>query len=134
MLQIIRHSFNPRTPRGVRLNRLYTELLTALFQSTHPARGATYCQRSFDRWHPCFNPRTPRGVRRSDDIYQMIINVFQSTHPARGATGTLTKCFKANLPFQSTHPARGATSPRRIQVRHLRVSIHAPRAGCDSCD
>ena len=101
--------FNPRTPRGVRLAAdaptpphpcisihapregcdtaiaaSYTPL--DLFQSTHPARGAT-CAEHCDR-HPCgisihapregcdrlaslsrsmqnhFNPRTPRGVRQ----------------------------------------------------------------------
>ena len=35
--------FNPRTPRGVRLDTLQAIMLKLLsqFQSTHPARGAT---------------------------------------------------------------------------------------------
>ena len=34
-------NFNPRTPREVRLNGLKNDSGTSLFQSTHPARGAT---------------------------------------------------------------------------------------------
>ena len=36
-----KHSFNPRTPRGVRPARLPHRLTLTLFQSTHPSRGAT---------------------------------------------------------------------------------------------
>ena len=34
--------------------------------------------------------------------------------------------------FQFTHPGRGATDKERILNRLQRVSIHAPREGCDS--
>ena len=34
--------------------------------------------------------------------------------------------------FQSTHPVRGATKVNYLHVDHLCISIHAPRAGCDS--
>ena len=55
-----------------------------------------------------FNPRTPCGVR-------------QPTAPPCGG------CLR----FQSTHPLRGATScPCRGYVA-VRISIHAPLAGCD---
>ena len=33
--------------------------------------------------------------------------------------------------FQSTHPVRGATLPPAIGTEQLRISIHAPREGCD---
>ena len=35
------YDFNPRTPRGVRLDTRITALEAMVFQSTHPARGAT---------------------------------------------------------------------------------------------
>ena len=58
--------------------------------------------------------------------------MFQSTHPARGATSAAYEDFENNILFQSTHPARGATQCA-AQIRLSRsVSIHAPRAGCDS--
>ena len=77
--------FNPRTPRGVRLNAAPI--------------SATICD---------FNPRTPRGVRRVRARTSPTARQFQSTHPARGAT--LSEEIAAwNEKFQSTHPARGAT-------------------------
>ena len=33
--------------------------------------------------------------------------------------------------FQFTHPGRGATRTAQVQPTHRRVSIHAPREGCD---
>ena len=33
--------FNPRTPRGVRLVDANGRIVTSIFQSTHPVRGAT---------------------------------------------------------------------------------------------
>ena len=78
--------FNPRTPCGVRHGRALIEVNRALFQSTHPLRGATrnpesitkqqqisihaplagcdYCNRITACMHPYFNPRTPCGVRQ----------------------------------------------------------------------
>ena len=80
-----------------------------LFQSTHPARGATVCRRATMDVFTCFNPRTPRGVR-----------------PRRSAKPSWP------LPFQSTHPARGATEIGFDDFTYaFYVSIHAPREGCD---
>ena len=33
--------------------------------------------------------------------------------------------------FQFTHPGRGATESKKLWSSVLRVSIHAPREGCD---
>ena len=100
--------FNPRTPRGVRLQPGYECKVSDEFQSTHPARGATFeCTLLFvflvisihapregcdlrpsitpaERLN--FNPRTPRGVRRPRWGQRSWCSRFQSTHPARGAT------------------------------------------------
>ena len=58
-----------------------------IFQSTHPARGATTLRGAdlcgADLY---FNPRTPRGVRPQEAWGLVWRAVFQSTHPARGAT------------------------------------------------
>ena len=83
---ILSRYFNPRTPRGVRLLLLFHSNHRGLFQSTHPARGATKlrlfqvkqliisihapregCDKMPDiqRGRSLnFNPRTPRGVRQ----------------------------------------------------------------------
>ena len=79
------------------------------FQSTHPVRGATMANliRQVKNMH--FNPRTPCGVRR-----------------------TGRKQNTPSLPFQSTHPVRGATQLREYRRCRGNISIHAPRAGCDT--
>ena len=56
-------NFNPRTPRGVRLGTILTTPMQSVFQSTHPARGATPSYWSCPPIMRDFNPRTPRGVR-----------------------------------------------------------------------
>ena len=78
--------FNSRTPGGVRLLTLLGTNATAMFQFTHPGRGATALFPSLPRKPSSFNSRTPGGVR---------------------------------LP-------RGA-----LARSSARVSIHAPREGCD---
>ena len=100
--------FNSRTPGGVRLLSVCTWCRMSRFQFTHPGRGAT------SEWaiHPLaslgFNSRTPGGVRRQ--IVGVVI---------------------APLMFQFTHPGRGATVERLHVVQDVKVSIHAPREGCD---
>ena len=60
-----RQDFNPRTPRGVRPVQSGSVGRSYEFQSTHPARGATFYLE-----------------------LALISLEFQSTHPARGATTT----------------------------------------------
>ena len=124
--------FNPRTPCGVRhrvrmtvfkrwLISIHAPLAgcdimrtlamrgQAIFQSTHPLRGATFmaqrtapqgkgisihaplagCDRAPWTYHNptgYFNPRTPCGVRRGRELGTSYSSIFQSTHPLRGAT------------------------------------------------
>ena len=74
-----------------------------------------------------FNSRTPGGVRPLTAIPRVQTPLFQFTHPGRGATAA-----SSLLRFQFTHPGRGATG-RDFQYRKApRVSIHAPREGCDA--
>ncbi len=78
------------------------------FQFTHPVRGATSRHISGTSLFKCFNSRTPCGVRQSDSSLYVRVQKFQFTHPVRGATIS-----------------------RAYAVEKKRVSIHAPRAGCD---
>ena len=158
-LTICRHNqqgdFNPRTPRGVRRCVCWNSPLPHEFQSTHPARGATYSgKRTYAECSSNFNPRTPRGVRRpplSGMCWSLCISIhapregcdiprgtrktehrlFQSTHPARGATCATCKHWVMVDVFQSTHPARGATGAHLGRTLRRMISIHAPREGCD---
>ena len=79
-----------------------------IFQSTLPARGATY--------------KSP--LARCQEV-------FQSTLPARGATGQNTISGILTELFQSTLPARGATRTIGEEEPHVPISIHAPRTGSD---
>ena len=57
---------------------------------------------------------------------------FQSTHPVRGATYMPNLTAPGAVKFQSTHPVRSATIQHAAHFRHADISIHAPRAGCDT--
>ena len=78
-----------------------------------------------------FNPRTPRGVRRDILRHNRKLVQFQSTHPARGATlrdGGSTQ-------HQHNFNPRTPRGVRREDVDNCpvntKISIHAPREGCD---
>ena len=74
-----------------------------IFQSTLPARGATY--------------KSP--LARCQEV-------FQSTLPARGATGQNTISGILTELFQSTLPARGATRPRVPESPHRNFNPRSP--------
>ena len=99
--------FNPRAPCGAR-RRVGDTVYTLLnFNPRTPCgvrRGRCYEIQQ----HQHFNPRTPCGVRR----------------------GALHSRLN-QLRFQSTHPVRGATRCKREDRCIYKISIHAPRAGCD---
>ena len=118
-----------------------------------PRTGSDMKEQTSLRCRKHFNPRSPHGERHVGEVIKPCEKLFQSTLPARGATSasplaTLTK------KFQSTLPARGATFwdkifyswlsyfnprsphgerrlPRYNDLRHRRISIHAPRTGSD---
>ena len=81
-----------------------------MFQSTHPARGATgnLCLRC-----PVCDEVSIHAPREGCDgrlWYTIdVVEGFQSTHPARGATISMYGHGGMWI-FQSTHPARGATT------------------------
>ena len=79
------------------------------FQSTLPARGATRSAGFPAPVRGHFNPRSPHGERprKAHGIAYRV--TFQSTLPARGATGSPPAQPHQDGQFQSTLPARGAT-------------------------
>ena len=101
------------------------------FQFTHPGRGAT--------------------LRRPPHKALITVSIHA---PREGCDYFVSPLFVSSMSFQFTHPGRGATRLRRICILHLwsfnsrtpggvrlrteefrrdntRVSIHAPREGCD---
>ena len=83
-------------------------------------------------WLSRFNSRTPGGVRREPPTEGRGAKKFQFTHPGRGATciSSLLDLFWEG--FQFTHPGRGATQGNCLRGARVKVSIHAPREGCDT--
>ena len=146
--------FNPRTPCGVRLSTISSGDSLQLFQSTHPVRGATI-QCDIHSVALFISIHAPRAGCDSISVWVGVTPWgFQSTHPVRGATAIAPRFTPILSAFQSTHPVRGATqlcgalvittdfNPRTPCGVRLRkrfnagkiycISIHAPRAGCDS--
>ena len=80
--------------------------------------------------NPHFNPRTPCGVRRSVSFGQSQNRHFNPRTPC-GVRPHCSAIALAMPGFQSTHPVRGATIHYQQCVQQRRISIHAPRAGCD---
>ena len=103
--------FNPRSPRGERHVTGWGFTSTQGFQSTLPARGATFGVLKYRLDKGNFNPRSPRGERPAPEPMYICNGEFQSTLPARGAT---------NLPL--------------VRLFRLVISIHAPREGSDFTD
>ena len=103
----------------------------ATFQFTHPGRGATGACGRLTASTRGFNSRTPGGVRPPWNRRSNHSREFQFTHPGRGATYLCQLRVHRLLKFQFTHPGRGATSNSSFILSTERVSIHAPREGCD---
>ena len=105
--------------------------MTAGFQSTLPARGATDLRNSRPVLYSDFNPRSPHGERRyADGVFQSLPDI--SIHAPR--TGSDPMRISVNHPgngFQSTLPARGATLFPLVSPNMKSISIHAPRTGSD---
>ena len=123
-----------------------------LFQSTHPVRGATMSVLAFHRTEQFQSTHPVRGATPKD-VAMMMALLFQSTHPVRGATrgrGSLhvqcryfnprTPCGvrppgpgtgAAPLHFNPRTPCGVRRSRHAVVRAYPRISIHAPRAGCD---
>ena len=69
---------------------------------------------------------------RPDITYpNLLYSIFQSTHPARDATSRTSATIREPLYFNPRIP-RGMRHPTaETAERHIRISIHASREGCD---
>ena len=146
-------NFNPRSPHGERLSGAFAASFRWGFQSTLPARGATW---GIQHFVPAIaiSIHAPRTGSDSPALRSPCPSLgFQSTLPARGAT--CPACTRRWTPdhfnprsphgerpllvgqcalprvFQSTLPARGATRQRVTPPNAKGISIHAPRTGSD---
>ena len=100
------------------------------FQSTLPARGATYSTHRHLCGYNHFNPRSPHGERRPRDILELFFTHFNPRSPHGERPCASASCVW-RAAFQSTLPARGATRWRGVACVAGNISIHAPRTGSD---
>ena len=145
--------FNPRSPHGERRAFPIHPRLSARFQPTLPARGATekvaivavqgdistHAPRTgsdalsckFSKVLAHFNPRSPHGERRPPSARESSPKRFQPTLPARGATCRHRGDFCIRV--ISTHaPRTGSDALRPFPLEFVDISTHAPRTGSDN--
>ena len=125
--------FNPRTPRGVRPRASSMSPVRLTISIHAPREGCdSHIIQTTSGVFGDFNPRTPRGVRPGPPPGRTGGGDFNPRTP-RGVRPTTSCPRKTARRFQSTHPARGATTQySRLYPFSPRISIHAPREGCDS--
>ena len=103
--------------------------LTAQFQSTPPARGATGAL----FWRMVKSDISIHAPREGGDEGQAsrIVHLLTiSIHaPREGGDSVLAAARPNPTEFQSTPPARGATNAEVHIYRFVTISIHAPREG-----
>ena len=147
-------NFNPRTPCGVRLAQDWLrphagqisihaprvgcdsaerELSggAEIFQSTHPVWGATVAYATINHINviSIHAPRVGCDLDYRPNPWQD--TKFQSTHPVWGATEHNNSCPHLAWDFNPRTPCgvRRPSLPPSCMSR--RISIHAPRVGCD---
>ena len=130
----VRSDFNPRTPRGVRRSGLTRWAISQVFQSTHPARGATVLALLREGRPVLISIHAPREGCDFMEVNRILMGLNISIHAPREGCDWLDwveipcgKCISIHAPregcdlfalcsflerdkFQSTHPARGATT------------------------
>ena len=142
----------PRT--GSDMDAAFRLATVKTFQSTLPARGATFGSARPPNSAAHFNPRSPHGERHAASATTSQAIAFQSTLTARGATSLRcwSVCFRVTYfnprsPHGERHCQQGFANhcnhfnPRsphgerpivsRVLQIIVTISIHAPRTGSD---
>ena len=147
-------NFNPRSPHGERLIHCGIQSAFGRFQSTLPARGATFPRRSASCGMGYFNPRSPHGERHVRRCRLAVPAYFNPRSPhgerpfARIASRGRYLDFNPRSPHgerrlrfrmshhlsyhfnpRSPHGERRAEAGYQLVLRN--ISIHAPRTGSD---
>ena len=140
-------------PHGVRRLDTVKDRVACVFQSTHPAWGATWLSAGdvssvrFQSTHPAWGA-TLRLLRRGGDrgisihaprmgcdswffTFARYYPSFQSTHPAWGATRIPYKCTLHLRNFNPRTPHGVRPCRKQSNYKPQQISIHAPRMGCD---
>ena len=123
--------FNPRSPHGERpyVRREAIELVE--FQSTLPARGATFGADARNQGNSDFNPRSPHGERPLRNRGHLAIADFnpRSPHGERRAEAESPDARRVRISIHA--PRTGSDQHIAHILAILVISIHAPRTGSD---
>ena len=102
------------------------------FQSTPPARGATWGSPGTKSSPPYFNPRPPRGGRLHQGLSGAWWACNFNPRPPRGGRLGMKNTLKKVTGISIHAPREGGDCPVAADLRrHRRISIHAPREGGD---
>ena len=124
-------NFNPRTPRGVRRYPTSPRRISCTISIHAPREGCDSTNATFAQFQMIFQSTHPaRGATRSG-FFGLNTEQFQSTHPARGAT-TASATTDGTLGNFNPRTPRGVRRGQSGSLHTCRkISIHAPREGCD---
>ena len=124
--------FNPRAPRGARPPPEKMFLSPHRFQSTCPARGTTFDQKSAALLD-CISIHVPREGHDRRPVRFDIGNVISIHVPREGHDRKQTALFLLDIDFNPRAP-RGARPPTfKDEFLYIAISIHVPREGHDRC-
>ena len=122
--------FNPRAPRGARPPPEKMFLSPHRFQSTCPARGTTFDQKSAALLD-CISIHVPREGHDRRPVRFDIGNVISIHVPREGHDRKQTALFLLDIDFNPRAP-RGARPPTfKDEFLYIAISIHVPREGHD---
>ena len=122
--------FNPRSPCGERLVDRVAHAGGVLISIHAPRVGSDTDQYAGCSSRSDFNPRSPCGERQKSKEAMNAANKFQSTLPVWGATETVMASLR-HLIISIHAPRVGSDCTLKQTQRLWRISIHAPRVGSD---
>ena len=122
--------FNPRPPRGGRLDCIHSTPETITISIHAPREGGDGQLSRFSSQSILISIHAPReGGDYQNHPHQANDNIFQSTPPARGATG----CRKHNTRYRTNFNPRPPRGGRRLPKKHLQKMMdfnpRPPRGG-----
>ena len=125
------HDFNPRFPRGKRLNLNAYSLRDYHFNPRFPRRKRPAHYTGWNLPYN-FNPRFPRG-KRPRILFHQSTGYAISIHASREGSDIITPCFPVGVNPISIHASReGSDAAVILKYTHTAtISIHASREGSD---
>ena len=119
--------FNPRAPRGARRLPVHGGHLPPLFQSTRPARGATFLAPGYHLRAKHFNPRAPRGARHHLAYHSKKGRTNFNPRAPRGARRLILTLIVSLINFNPRAPRGARREVIWIRFKFINFNPRAPR-------